>query len=301
MILITTPTGNTGSLILRTLAESGQPVRAFARDLQKLPADLRDKIEIAQGSLLNADEFAQALEGCDIVYYCIPQSSTPDDVIRYYEEYATVAVQAMRMAGTRRVVYLSGAGHDSPLAQAAGTATGLFRAEDILAASGLSTMALRCPPFFESLLWQIEAIARAGMFFVAIPGDAKHPQVAVRDIADVAVRWLLDESWQGVNAVGVLGPMNISHNDIAAALTNALGKPIHFVPMSREQNRENLTQHGINEVLADGVGEMFEAIGNGLIDAEPRTPQSTTPTTIRQWIDEVFVPQMNAVNHDVRA
>jgi len=136
MILVTTPTGNSGSLILRQLVEGGHTVRVLARDPNKIPEELRAQIEIVQGSLLDVDALTRALQGCDTAYYCIPQSTTPDDVIRYYEEFATIAVQAIQVAGTQRIVYLSGAGTDSPLRENAGTATGLFHAEDILGKSG---------------------------------------------------------------------------------------------------------------------------------------------------------------------
>jgi len=289
MILVTTPTGNTGHLILRQLVEAGQSVRAFARDPHKIPDDLRAQIEIVQGSLLDLNQLTQALQGCKAVYYCIPQATDPTDIIAYYEHFANIAVEAIHRAGTQRVVYLSGAGKASPI-QNAGTASALFRAEDILAASGASLRALRCPVFFESMLWQIEAVTGAGMFFVAIPGDYPLAQVAVKDIAAVAVKWLTDATWTGVEGVGVLGPENISNNQVAEWLSEALGKPIRFQALTKAQNLKNLTQFGISEALANGVADMYDAISHGLFDAEPRTAESTTPTTMQQWIAEVFIP-----------
>ena len=293
MILVTTPTGNSGSLILRQLVEGGHAVRVLVRDPQKIPEDLRAKIEIAQGSLLDVDEFTKALTGCDTVYYCIPQGVTPTNVMKYYEDFAGVAAEAIRRAGTKRIVYLGGAGKASPYHDNAGTLSGLYRAEDILAESGAAMRALHCPNFYEGLLWQVQAIAKANMFFIAVPGDCKYPEVALRDIANVAVKWLTDPNWTGVEGVGVIGPEDLSSNEVAQLLSDALGRPIYFQQLSREENLNNLLQFGLSDVLANSMADLYEAVAQGLFAAEPRTPETTAPTSMKQWIAEVFVPTYN--------
>jgi len=130
------------------------------------------------------------------------------------------------------------------------------------------------------------------MFFVALDGDYPHAQVAVRDIVRAAVRWLTDPQWRGVEGVGVLGPVEVTNNEIAGMLSEALGKPIRFKALSKEENLKNLMQFGISEALANGVAEMYDAIGKGLFDAEARTPQTTTPTTLPEWLQAVFLPAM---------
>lgn len=74
MILVTTPTGNTGSRILQMLVKEGQQVKVFLRDPQKIPADILEKVEVATGSLLNEYEFTKALQSCDTLYFCVPQA-----------------------------------------------------------------------------------------------------------------------------------------------------------------------------------------------------------------------------------
>jgi len=88
MILVTTPTGNTGSIVLQQLVEQGQKVKIFLRDPRKIPADILEKVEVATGSLLNEYEFTEALRGCDTLYFCVPQSNTQEDVNGYYEDFA---------------------------------------------------------------------------------------------------------------------------------------------------------------------------------------------------------------------
>jgi uncharacterized protein YbjT (DUF2867 family) len=53
------------------------------------------------------------------------------------------------------------------------------------------------------------------MFTSPIRGDLKAPSVATRDVAAVAATYLLDDSWTGVQDVPVLGPEDLSFEDMA--------------------------------------------------------------------------------------
>ena len=56
------------------------------------------------------------------------------------------------------------------------------------------------------------------MFFSPIAGDRKLPAVATRDIAAVAAGLLSDPSWRGQSHVAVLGPEDLSFDDMARIL-----------------------------------------------------------------------------------
>ncbi|MEV6135261.1 hypothetical protein AB0L63_04190 [Nocardia sp. NPDC051990] len=51
-----------------------------------------------------------------------------------------------------------------------------------------------------------------------------------------------------------------------------------------------MLESDMSEAMAQGMYDMLEAKENGLDNAEPRTPQATTPTTFRQWCEEVLAP-----------
>jgi hypothetical protein len=42
--------------------------------------------------------------------------------------------------------------------------------------------------------------------------------------------------------------------------------------------------------MAHGMADMMAAKERGLDNAEPRTPQAGTPTTFRQWCEEILKP-----------
>ena len=88
----------------------------------------------------------------------------------------------------------------------------------------------------------------------------------------------------------MLGPEDLSFNDMAAIMTEVLGKPIRFQSVPGDAYKAQLAQHGANPVLAQGLVDMMAAKDQGMDKAEPRTAENTTPTSFRQWCEEVLKP-----------
>jgi len=105
--------------------------------------------------------------------------------------------------------------------------------------------------------------------------------------AVVAGKLLLDPTWRGQDSVPVLGPEDLSFNDMARIMSEALGKSVRFQQIPGEVFKARLTERGMSEAMAQGTLDMMVAKNEGLV---PRTPQSTTPTSFRQWCEEVLKP-----------
>jgi uncharacterized protein YbjT (DUF2867 family) len=172
----------------------------------------------------------------------------------------------------------------------AGLVTASLAMDDLIASTGVSYRALTMPSFMDNLLRQVESIKNQGMFSLPISGDLKQPSCATRDIAAVAARLLLDHSWSGVSSVPVLGPEDLSYDDIAQIMSEVLGKPVRFQQITGESFKARLLQRGMSEDMAQGNLDMWVAYNRGLDTAEPRTLQATTPTSFRQWCEEVLKP-----------
>ena len=161
--------------------------------------------------------------------------------------------------------------------------------DDLIASTGVSYRALTMPSFMDNILNQVEAIKSQGMFFSPISGDRKLPTCATRDIAAAAATLLLDPSWSGQDSVPVLEPEDLSHDDMAQIMSDVLGKPVRFQQAPRlpgEALKARLTGFGMSNAMAQGMVDMTVAKNEGLDNSEPRTPQSTTPTSFRQWCEE---------------
>jgi hypothetical protein len=61
-------------------------------------------------------------------------------------------------------------------------------------------------------------------------------------------------------------------------------------PIAGEAYKAQLIKFGASEAFEESLVEMHAAKDNGLDKSEPRTPENTTPTSFRQWCEEVLKP-----------
>ena len=288
MIVVTTPTGTIGQQVLANVLDSGEPVRVIARDPFRLPSHTRERVEVVPGSHGDIDVVNRAFAGADSVFWLVPPDFHAESVEAAYVDFTRPACDVLRSQGGERVVGVSALGRGWP--GNAGLVSASLAMDELIASTGVSYRALTMPSFMDNILNQVEAIKSQGMFFSPISGDRKFPACATRDIATVAAKLLLDPSWSGQGSVPVLGPEDLSFNDMAQIMSEVLGKPVRFQQIPGEAFKASLTGFGMSEAMAQGMLDMMVAKNEGLDNAEPRTPQSTTPTSFRQWCEEVLKP-----------
>ncbi len=292
MVVITTPTGNIGSQVLQDLLSNRESIRVIARDPNRLEPEARNRVEIVVGSHGDGAVVNRAFQDADSVFWVVPPDPRAASVETAYVDFARPAAKALRQQGVKRVVGVSALGRGTPWATHAGLATASFAMDDLIASSGVSYRALTMPSFMDNLLRQFEAITKNGVFALPIDGDRKLPSAATCDVARVAARLLLDHSWTGVASVPVLGPEDLSYNDMARALSEVLGRPVRFERISNDAFKARLMGRGMSDAMAQGNVDMWIAKGNGIDNAVKRTPESSTPTTFRDWAWQVLRPRV---------
>jgi hypothetical protein len=81
---------------------------------------------------------------------------------------------------------------------------------------------------------------------------------------------------------------------MAQIMSEVLERPVRFQQIPGEAYKATLMQRGMTEAWAQGLIDMAAAVDQGIYNAEPRTPESTTPTSFRQWCEEVVKPAVVA-------
>ncbi|ATY11423.1 NmrA family transcriptional regulator [Amycolatopsis sp. AA4] len=294
MIVVTAPTGNIGSRVLAEVADGARPVRAIVRDPAKLPADLRERVEVHAGSHSDPDVLARAFDGADTVFWLVPpdrQAPSPDEA---YSGFARPAVEAIRTHGVRRVVSISALGRGTASAARAGHVTATLAMDDLIAATGVAFRAVACPTFMDNLLRQTSAIKHQGAFYDVLPPDYAAPTACTRDIAGVASRLLLDPLWTGRDEVPVLGPEDLSPDQEAEIMSEVLGISVKYQQIPVSALGAQVLANGLSEAMAQSMMDMATAKLNHLDEGVVRTPHhaTETPTTFRQWCEEVLKPEV---------
>src|SRR3954462_5206862 len=124
------------------------------------------------------------------------------------------------------MVHLSSIGAQRP--DRTGPVKGLYNTEQKLILAGKDIIHLRANYFMENVLGSLPTIASDGAIYATTPGSATAEQVATADIAEAAANYLL-RGPHGHHAVDVSGPENISFDEVAATVGEAIGKPVRHV------------------------------------------------------------------------
>ncbi|MFI5639563.1 NAD(P)H-binding protein [Streptomyces goshikiensis] len=293
MIVITAPTGNIGRSLLSRLLKSapaaGEELRVIVRDPARLPEAARGRVEVITGSHGDAKVLDRAFEGADAVFWLVPPDAAlpPEDA---FSGFTRPAAKALAAHGVGHVVGVSALGRGTPLANRAGLVSASLAMDDLIAGSGVAYRALANPSFFENLLEEADSIRDKGVFTDVVDADRKAPLVAVADIAAIAAGLLLDRSWTGFDDVPVLGPQDLSPNDLARIMTEQLGRPVRYERQPFDEMYTTLVGYGLNEAFVQGIVDMKRAKDQGLDAGVARTPNTASPTGFEQWCAETLKP-----------
>lgn len=288
MIVVTAATGNIGGQVLEKLIETNAQVRVIVRDPSKLPEGVRSRVEVIVGSHADTHVVQAALTGADTLFWLVPPDPKARSVKAAYVDFSRPAADAIRDHAVKRVVVVTALGRETPMAEHSGYVKASLMMDDLFAGTGVAMRQLTMPSFMDNILFQIDPIKNKSMFFSPIDGNLRLPSCATRDIAAVAAKLLTDDSWSGQDHVAVLGPEDLSWNDMAAIMTDVLGKPIRFHQISFDDYKAQFLKNGMSEAMAQGMTDMAIAKNEGLDKAETRTRENTTPTSFRTWCETVL-------------
>jgi uncharacterized protein YbjT (DUF2867 family) len=172
-----------------------------------------------------------------------------------------------------------------------GPINGLHDVEELLDAATTNITHLRPGFFFENLLWQVDSIRNQGRISLPLSGSARYPMIATRDIGQVAAELLTSPKWKGHHVRELHGPADLSFDDVARILSGILGRKVTFVRCDPQEARQAILSGGTSENAADLMLEMYDAVETGrLRSLQPRSEQTTTPTTLAEFAREVILP-----------
>ncbi len=292
MIVVTTPTGNIGHHVVQRLLGANEPVRVIVRDASKLSQAIRDRIEVVEGSHGNAAVADRALAGAESVFW-VASPNPSERLDDTYINFTRPAAGAIRRHGVARVVVVTALGRGTKWEDRAGLVTASIRMVDLLNETGAAVRGLAMPGFMENALQQVDAI-RQGQMFGPLDPDKKLPHTATRDMGAAAARLLQDRSWSGQEDVPLLGPEDLSFNEVATIVSEALGREVRYQQVPFGGFKAQLKERGMSEGFATGYVDMMRAKNEGMDNAATRSSANTGPTTFREWTETELKPALNS-------
>ena len=252
-ILITGATGNIGSELAKQLSAQGVPFRAMVRSLKGTEAlAALEGATLVTGDLNDPASLQQALQGIEKAFLLTNSSEQAQTQQLDF-------VKAAQEAGVQHIVKLSqfAAAKDSPVRFLRYHAV----VEEAIQQSGITYTFLRPNLFMQGLLGFRDTIVHKSAFFAAI-GNAKISMVDIRDIAAVAAAALTSNKHHN-KIYDLTGPAAITHAEVAAELSNVLGRTIQFIDVTPADMRHALDGAGFPAWQADGLIEDYAHYARG--------------------------------------
>ncbi|MGW4268925.1 SDR family oxidoreductase [Streptomyces californicus] len=255
LIAVTGASGAVGGRVARRLARTGAPVRLLGRDPARLP-DVPGADRAPAAPYGDGEAMRRALDGAHTLFL-VSAHESPDRV----REHAT-AIDAAVAVGVERIVYVSFQG-------AAPDATFTFARDHWETEAHLRTAGVR-HTFLRDNWYQAGLPAMTGTDGVlrGPGGEGRVAAVTHEDIADAAAAVLLDEGTDhDGRAHDLTGPEAFTLAEAAEELSRVTGRPVVYVPETREEAYASRAGYGAPEWEVAGWVTSYEAIANGELAA----------------------------------
>ncbi|HYR45837.1 MAG TPA: NmrA family NAD(P)-binding protein [Thermoanaerobaculia bacterium] len=215
-VLVVGGTGLVGPQVVRELLARGAEVSVLTRSAEKARSLARGARAIT-GDLLDPKSVRSVFAGQDGVFLLNPVSATE-------AHEGLMAVNGVRMAGVKRLAYLSVHNvEDAPHLPHFGSKIAV---EIAIKASGLPFTILRPNNFYQNDSWFKDAMLQYGVYPQPF-GNVGISRVDVRDIAEAAAIVLTEDGHAG-QTYNLVGPRACTGAGTAETWSRALGKPIAY-------------------------------------------------------------------------
>jgi NAD(P)H dehydrogenase (quinone) len=280
-VLVTAAAGKTGVHTVQQLLDGGHAVRALVRkEDERSEALRRAGAEIVIGDLLSHDDAIRATDGVSTAYLCYPVRPGFIQATAYFAD-------AARRAGLDAVVNMSQiSARENAKSHAA---RDHWIAERVLDWSGVPTVHIR-PTFFSEWLvfpWVSDTINRDGE--IQLPfGNGRHAPITAEDQARFIATVLANPEGHVGKSYELCGPIELNHDEIAAKMSDVLGRKIVYRPATLDAYRAHLGKYNLPEFTIQHFVEVAVDYQNGVFEGEDHVIEQITgraPMTVEAFVD----------------
>ncbi|TLV02902.1 NAD(P)H-binding protein [Dyadobacter luticola] len=274
-IVVTGSLGNISRPLAEALVGQGHAVTVVSSDDGKRGPIEKLGATAAIGSISDVGFLTETFKGADAVYAMIPLSFTEPDLAEYLRRMAQNYAQALKSAGTKRVVLMSGWAADLVKAENAehyfdglkasltimrpgSFYTNFYQSMDLIKGKGFIGKFLT---FRYSGIWAL-LTGKTGVLMGNCGGDDRIVFVSPKDIADAVAEELVLMPKE--KTIRYVGSEEMTCNQAAKIIGTAVGKPwLKWVLLSDKEMLNGLKMAKVPEKLAETLVEMQAAMHSG--------------------------------------
>jgi uncharacterized protein YbjT (DUF2867 family) len=269
-------TGNTGSVVARTLLAAGEKVRVIVRDAQKGESWKREGAEVAVADLADAKALTAALKGVKGAYLLLPPLVLSEEVVAQQARVTESLATAVGEANVPHVVFLSSIA--AQLERGTGPIITVAQAEKRFArVTGTVFTFLRPAYFMENFASSLGGVPD-GVFNTFLEQGKSFPTIATQDIGHAAAARLRAGARKN-EVVQLAGPSDITIEQVAAAFSEVARRPLTVQVAPVDIMVDVLAGFGISRDMGRLYAEMTASMNRGEIRFDPALPleRGTTP------------------------
>jgi NAD(P)H dehydrogenase (quinone) len=280
-LLVSGTTGRTGGAAIDELLKIGERVRAYVRSDDDRAAALRRRgVDVAIGDFTDIDAIRAAMEGINSAYFLHPIAPGIISAAAYF-------AQAAKEAGVTAIVNMSqiSARRES----ASHAAQDHWVSERVFDWSGVATTHLRPTFFADWLVYPHFANEIWASKKIEFPfGDGRHAPIATDDQGRVIAHLLANPQGHEGKIYTLHGPVEMNHTEIAAAMSEALGRRIEYAPTSIEVFKEKMENvYKFRPFLVQHLVEVAQNYHDGIFSGTNDAVEKITgapPLSVQQFI-----------------
>ena len=274
-IIVTGSLGNISQPLTKTLVAQGHEVTVVSSDPNKQAAIANLGATPAIGSIADGHFLTSTFKGVDAVYAMIPLSFTEPDLGEYLGRIARNYAQALKEAGTKRIVLMSGWAADLVKAE---------NVEQVFDGLEASVTIMRPAAFYTNFYQSIDLIkgkgligkfltlrysglralltGKTGLLMGNYGGEDRIVFVSPKDIADAVAEEL--QIMPKEKTIRYVGSEEMTCNEAARIIGSAVGKPwLKWVLLSDKEMLQGLKMAKVPVKLAETLVEMQAAMHSG--------------------------------------
>ena len=256
-ILVSGATGTIGSAVVVALSEAEIPFKVMVRSKEKGRAFEEQGIPFVLADYGHPATLDEALQGVDRAFLVTPPH---EKMVEWEKNF----IDAAEENGVQHIVKISAIGASPDQ----GTRLGGYHAavEHYLKKADLHYTILRPHSFMQNQLGNLETIKTQGAIYAPM-GNGRIPIIDARDIGAAAAKILqAPDDYEG-QIFNLTGSEALSYDDVAEIVSQAVGKPVHYVNVNPEAAVSAMVSVGFPQWLAEDLVKLNEQWSQG-VDTE---------------------------------
>ncbi|MCP9468465.1 MAG: NAD(P)H-binding protein [Nitrospira sp.] len=279
MFVVVGATGHTGSAAAETLLRRGQSVRVVVRSADKGVVWKAKGADVAVAAYQDVKAMAKAFEGARGVYLLVPPNYQAQTWLEEQRRTMDLAAEALAASGKPHVVFLSSVG--AHIAEGTGPIRAARYGEQRMSAVVQNITILRPCYFMDNWAPGIGLAKAQGILPTFIEPAIKIPMISTQDIGRVAAEQLL-AGGTGKKVLELAGPEDYSPNEVAAFLSELLGKTVTARLELLSSVVPAFTSFGFSNEAARLFEEMYTSFAKGAIGYERPAEVVRGAVTLRE-------------------